>query len=218
MILKMKNNDIYFKKTLKQINLEPFKEFLKPISKPKTKDFEFFNNVNLLGIEFKIFNLENKNTKKTLVHYLYQLHNISNFILNNNTIEPLAISDFIQSIMPKDEKIHPNLQQMSKTIHKLTSTNFNTNDKIFEPLNTLMKNKEIMNIANEVTLDIAEMKIDPMMLMSSLLSGNLDTGEIGSFINKLTNKITSKIKNGDIDENLLKEQTNSFINGLNEQN
>ena len=213
-IKKMQNNDIYFKEMIEKNNLNTFKDFLHPLVKPRTKDFDFFENVSYFGIEFKLFKNENKNTKKTLVNYLYQFYTVSNFIINlNNTKDPESLQTFIQTIIPlKKTNDISKTPDMFNIFNKLS--NVSSKDKIFEPFKNLMQNKEIMNIANEITSDISSMNIDPMSLMSSLLTGNLN-GQTGEFINKITNKISSKINNGDIDKTLLEEQAQNFLNSMN---
>ena len=208
---KIKNSDIFFKNTVKNVLniLEPFKENIKVISKPRTKDFDFFNTLIIFDIDFRLFYDENKNTKKTLVNYLLQFYTNTLCIDNLNTVgntDPEIVNTLVKNLIPNhsDDKMINALQNITNK--------FSSNESFLEPFSSLMQNKEIMSIANEVTSDIASMNIDPMTLLSSLMTGNTKgTEDMSNFITKLSNKITSKIQNGDIDKSLLEEQAKTFM-------
>lgn len=79
---------------------------------------------------------------------------------------------------------------------------------------SLMQNKDIMNIARELSTEMKSQEIDPMSIMTSLMSGNLNDGKIGNLINSITTKLTQKIDNGDIDKDSLETHANSFMQNL----
>lgn len=204
---KMKNNDIFFKQTIQEINLEEYKHSFHINPKPKTKDFDFMNQIIFLGLPFKLFENENKNTKKTLINYLLQFYTTIKMISGDS---PDDVLDFITKNISKNN----NSAQLTKALNKLNKPTA----KMMEPLQNLMNNKEIMNIAQELTADIAQMNIDPMAMLSSMMSGMTKGGvmssgnpEMNEFINKVTNKITTKIQNGDIDTGLLEQHAQKFM-------
>ena len=85
---------------------------------------------------------------------------------------------------------------------------------IMGSISGIMQNKDIMNIANELTNEIEMSNIDPMSIMSSLLSGNTNDNQISSLISNISSKITNKINNGDIDKNVLETEANKFMETL----
>jgi hypothetical protein len=87
-------------------------------------------------------------------------------------------------------------------------------DDIMGSISGIMQNKDIMNIANELTNEIEMSNIDPMSIMSSLLSGNTNDNQISSLISNISNKITNKINNGQIDKNMLENEANKFMESL----
>ena len=83
---------------------------------------------------------------------------------------------------------------------------------LFSQFNELMQNKDIMNLANELTSEIQMNDIDPLTIMSSLMSGNLQDNKLNNLINTIGGKITQKINDGDIDKDMLENHANKFIN------
>ena len=84
----------------------------------------------------------------------------------------------------------------------------------FSPFDNLMKNNEIMNIANELSSEIQSLNIDPMMMMTSLMSGNINDNKLGSLLTSISGKITQKINSGAIDKNVLEEQAGTFMQNI----
>lgn len=251
-------------------------------NKLKTSDFNFMNNIILFDIiHFELFKNENKNTKRTLTNYLYNIY-MSCFFLHiglNGSINDDNLNHFINNLQSK-LKIH-NEQTMSipkknkKIIQKSNSSNiastsnisnmtnianianmhnmsdptselqkmmrgylsqnvskmFNSNneddidDDEEKPIpdfmnnqfgniiKNLMSNGEIMNIATELSKDIQNENIDPMVLLSSLMSGK-PNDKIEKLIKNISVKIEDKINKGDINEELLKKETDNILNSF----
>lgn len=83
----------------------------------------------------------------------------------------------------------------------------NTTGIDFSPFDNLMKNNDIMSIANELSSEMQTLDIDPMTMMSSLMSGNLKDNKLGSLLTSISGKITQKINSGAIDKNALEQQS-----------
>lgn len=265
-------------------------------NKLKTSDFDFMNNIILFDIiHFELFKNENKNTKRTLINYLYNIY-MSCFFLHiglNGSINDNNLNHFINNLQNK-LKIHneqikftpkknkkksiqnsklksnsssiPNTDNVGNTSN--TSNTFNPNnianmaksfnmsdpnselqkmmrgylsqnvykmfnndneddvddeDKKITPdfinnqfgdiIKNLMSNGEIMNIATELSKDIQNENIDPMILLSSLMSGK-SNDKIEKLIQNISVKIEDKINKGDINEELLKKETDNIFNSF----
>ena len=80
-------------------------------------------------------------------------------------------------------------------------------------LQSLMGNKEIMNLASDLSKDIQNQNLDPMTLLSSMMSGKPNSA-IDNLVSNITGKIEKKINNGDIDKDLLQTQAQSILKNL----
>ena len=227
----MKDNDIKFKKLYKELHsvLKVYKESnsLNIGEKVKSKELVFLNDINLLGIPFCLFNNESKNTKRTIINYLCEFYLTSHFLMcitndvNGDSEENMDILTEIQKMiseLKKDEYEIKSKQKQTKD-----KSNFNINNEELKSIlppsmnNTfmeLMQNKDIMNIASELSMEMQSQEIDPMSMMTSLMSGNLNDGKIGTLINSISTKLSNKIENGEIDKNALETHANSFMSTL----
>lgn len=195
--------------------------------KIRTNDFEFLNNIVLFNnlLEFKLFFSENKNTKRSIVKYLYNIY-MSIFILNFGFVSDNNIDDFTQQLSSFVSNMQTRLIEQEKT-ERLKVVD--TKNKIYKQksnlpqaipqttpnfgglLESLMQNGDIMNLATDLSKDIQNENLDPMMLLTSMMSGKPD-GKIQQLVTNITSKIESKINNGELDKNLLEQQAKSILN------
>jgi len=191
-------------------------------NKIKTSQYSFLDNITLFDniLCLSCFSHENKNTKRTIVKYLYNIY-MSIFILNFGFIDNLNIdsftthlSDFLNGINLNNEKeesiieIKPYVKQDSRQ---------NVNGPNINFLESLMKNSDIMNLATDLSKDIQDQQIDPMMLLSSIMSGK-PNDTIQNLVSNITNKIESKINNGEIDKTVFEQQAKNIINSVQNSN
>jgi len=233
------NNDILFKQLHNDIfsSLNNYTEHFKVIEKQKVKTNEilFLNDIVLLNLNFELFKDEKKNTKKTLITYLSEFYNVSKFLnhINTNDSSENILSQIQKMvdelvIKPKEEtsltpstsekksrssKPQINMGNMMQNINNM-SNNIDKNNPLFNQLNELIQNQDIMNIATELTSEMQSTDIDPMKIMSSLMSGNLQDTKINDLITSIGDKITKKLNNGEIDKNMLEEHANKFMNTM----
>jgi len=233
------NNDILFKQLHNDIfsALNNYTDNFKVIEKQKVKTNEllFLNDIVLLNLNFELFKDEKKNTKKTLITYLSEFYNVSKFLnhINTNDSSENILSQIQKMvdelvIKPKEEtslapstsekksrssKPQINMGNMMQNINNM-SNNIDKNNPLFNQLNELIQNQDIMNIATELTSEMQSTDIDPMKIMSSLMSGNLQDTKINDLITSIGDKITKKLNNGEIDKNMLEEHANKFLNTM----
>jgi len=72
-------------------------------------------------------------------------------------------------------------------------------------------------LATDLSKDIQDQKIDPMMLLSSIMSGK-PNDTIKNLVSNITNKIESKINNGEIDKTIFEQQAKNIINSVQNSN
>lgn len=202
--------------------------------KIKSSFYDFLNNIVLFDniLEFNVFKDENKNTKKTIVTYLYNLY-MSCFILKfgtqteNQDFSQKLIS-FVENLQKiSQEQINLNSINKKKKKHSSRNTSKNGNlnidnimglvsnpnnlnglDNVFK---SLMSNNELMNIASDLSKDIQNENIDPLTLLSSMMSGK-PNNQIQKLVNNVTKKIEHKINKGEIDKTLLESQAKNILN------
>lgn len=206
--------------------------------KLKSSDYDFMNDICLFNdiLNFGCFSSENKGTKKSLVKYLYNIY-MSVFILNfgvagdNSNIDLFTqqISQFMKSIQDKmeqdkmeqnkvkQEKMEQNKNKMKQEQNKIAKNSAPELGGMGNLLNSLMSNQGIMSLATDLSKDIEKENIDPMLLLSSLMSGRPDS-RIESLVSNITEKIETKINNGELDKTQLEQQANTMLNSINSGN
>ena len=206
-------------------------------NKIRTNDLEFLNNIVLFDniLDFNVFSSENKNTKRSIIKYLYNIY-MSIFILNFGLVSDNNVDEFTQQLslfvssMQKrieEEKVtvidtidtidtknkvnsrRPIPGNSSNLINPINSSN-PTNQNFGNLLQSLMQNGDIMNLATELSKDIQSENLDPMTLLSSMMSGKPDN-KIQKLVENITSKIETKINSGEIDQNVLEQQAQSIL-------
>jgi len=76
-------------------------------------------------------------------------------------------------------------------------------------MNDILKNKEIVDIAMQVSKDMQSKSVNPMNILSAFMSG--DTSSISDLVNTVETTINSKIEKGEIDQNVLEEQSKRML-------
>jgi hypothetical protein len=227
--------------------------------KIKSLEFNFLNEIKLFNslLDFSVFKDENKNTKKTIVKYIYTIYT-SCFILNfgmvsnednGGIIKEDDLLSFVSNLTNKlkiqeesqVEKVTtighhrgPHSGYSRDIISNSKNKNIPRSDNDFDfnmvgsqilsgglgDLNglgnifqSLMSNNEIMNIAADLSKDIKEENIDPMVLLSSIMSGK-PNDKLNKLVSNITNKIETKINNGEINKDELEEQAQSIMNSV----
>jgi hypothetical protein len=207
-------NDVSFKtqemKTFIEI-MKPYKDNLAKLIVPNNKinshEFEFLNHLVLFNniLEFKVFASENKNTKKTLVQYLYNMYMSCILIdlpFENANVEMTSFIEMIQSRIPKP---------VEKKTRQRRKNNNDSNTQLDGIFNSLLSNPDIIDMAKDLTQDLQEQKIDPMTLMSSILTGKPDK-KLESIVSKITHKLENKLSTGEINKEDLEAQAHNIIN------
>jgi hypothetical protein len=196
-------------------------------NKIRTNDLEFLNNIILFDdiLDFKVFSLENKNTKRSIIKYLYNIY-MSIFILNFGLVSDNNIDEFAQQITSFVSSMQKRMEQEVKvtvidTKNKVNSrrqrpiptpgnSSMQSNQNFGNLLESLMQNGDIMSLATDLSRDIQSENLDPMTLLSSMMSGKPDN-KIQKLVENITSKIETKINSGEIDQNVLEKQAQSIL-------
>jgi len=177
--------------------------------KLRTQDFAFLNSLVILDIDFSVFANEGKNTKRDLVKYLYTIYMSGAFIkYSNNASSPLSdeFNNFVQEIQARISS-----QQTVSSTDRGVSSRRSKSNPMESLFNNLVKNKDIMNMATEISNDLQKEKIDPMSIMSSLMSGKPDQN-LNRIMGNISSKLESKIQSGEINQQELEKQAVDIMN------
>lgn len=172
-----------------------------PNTKTKNQDFDFMKDIVLFDniLELKLFATENKNTKKTIVQYLYNMYMSCLFIGLENMSPDNEMTAFLETIQAR-------LPKQTETITRQKRKDTDSN----ELFNSLLTNPDIMNIAQDISKDLQNQQLDPMTIMSSLLTGKPNK-KLDSIVSKITNTLEQKISTGEISKEALEEQASRII-------
>jgi hypothetical protein len=209
-------------------------------NKIKTKEFDILNEKKLLGdlLDLSIFKEENKNTKKIICKYLYNMY-MSSVILSFTFDETKSIESLGQELSTYFEQIQTQYNKANGTngVDNGTGVSNGTSSKnkkfrhknqsntgnlegmegMDEIMNSLFANKDLMNIASEFTQDIQKQNINPMMMLGSLMSGKPNK-QVTNLINQISGKLEKKISTGELDKSIFEEQANNIMSTLKNTN
>ena len=192
-------------------------------TKLKNISFDFLNNVKLFDdiMDFNLFNSEHKSTKKVIVKYLYNIF-MCVFILQFNDSND-SIKQFLSGIQEQIEsqRKQEQQQQEKEQEHKQAVEQYRQKKiekgGIEEMINSLLTNPMIQSLANDITSDLKNEHINHMSLLESLMSGKPDNKLLG-LIEKLSEKLETKMKNGELDKDMLENEAKNLINNLSNSN
>jgi hypothetical protein len=84
-------------------------------------------------------------------------------------------------------------------------------------MSSILGNKEILNIANEISQQMKDENINPMMMISSLMSGK-PNNQIEKLVGRIQQNVENKISNGEINKEHFEEQAKSIFESVNKTN
>ena len=223
-ISQMKSNEQKLDAFLKSVNSDlcPYEVTIGQVAttngKLRTRDFDFFEELVLFSglLPFNKFKSENKNTKKVLVTYLYNMYMAS-------VVMQFGDSEFLQNYISRltakqSDQISPSSEPSAPSGTKRTRRMNNLNGfglgGLEEVMGSLLGNSNIMEIASDLSKEIENEKIDPTAMLSSLLSGS-SCDKTQKIIKNLTGKIEQKLNSGEIDKNALEKASSSLLQQLN---
>lgn len=210
---KLQSNDAYFNSQSKEIYAalkehEHTLTFLYNNAKIRGNQLEFLHTLVVFdsSLDCNVFKNENKNTRKEIVKYFATLYMCSCFLQNEFISE--SLESFIKTIQ------RPIDQKKTSSNKKFSASSPNNQMNLFE---NLLSNPNIMNLANDLTKELDEKKIEPMSLLSSILSGK-PNDILNELVTDISSKIETKINSGEIDKKELEEQAKTMLNAVSSSN
>jgi hypothetical protein len=184
----------------------------------KNNDIQNLNMNNILNsftknIDLSNFGIENIDFNNLQNISFDNLDNISNNISSqfNDTLN--GIDNFQDSVKILQDMLDKKEYKGDEGVEgdkKDKGNNIGINN-LGDVFKSLMANKEIMNIASDMTNEIQIENIDPISLLTSLMSGKKDDKLLG-IVHNITSKLEEKINTGKIDKNMLEKEAENILN------
>jgi hypothetical protein len=183
----------------------------KGITENKPKKIDMNDILNSFTKDMNIKNIDFNNLQNITLDQL-NLNNLDVLSKDipaglNNTLS--GINDLEQCLKMFEESAKNNKDNEKNYGGSLP--NMNNLGGFSDVFKSLMENKEIMNIASDLTNEIQTENLDPISLLSSLMSGQKDDKILG-IVNNITTKLEEKISTGQIDKNVLEREAENILN------
>lgn len=193
--------------------------------KVKTKDCDFLNRIKLFGkpdftiLNFNIFQDENKNTKKNLIKYLYNIYMSVSLLNRYESIPSSELSSELQEFISRINTNLKEIEEKKNTELKFNKVPLHKGRNIqgggVNVLQNLMGNGQLFDIANDIAKDIGKQDLDPMAILSSIMSGNLSSNsKIAELISTIQSKVEHKVQNGELDPESLQKEAQNIMNSV----
>ena len=181
-------------------------------------DIQNLNMNNILNsftknIDLSNFGIENIDFNNLQNISFDNLDNISNNISSqfNDTLNGIDnFQDSVKILQDMLDKKEDEVNEGNEGNKKDKGNNIGINN-LGDVFKSLMANKEIMNIASDMTNEIQIENIDPISLLTSLMSGKKDDKLLG-IVHNITSKLEEKINTGKIDKNVLEKEAENILN------
>lgn len=258
--------------------------------KIKTQRLNFMNEMRLypLGEEFllnlDVFNSENKNTKKSLLKYVYNIYMTCSFLRRDSKDPSESLNEFVLNIerevqeararedalnAPKIEDENENENEnedeqknkeviprhnnsrkkykntmpptmprtmphmpvdIASNLQSLLSSGFSGGlpsggslpggmDKM---MSSLFNNNEIMGLATDIAEQMKTQQINPMSVLTEMMSGNMnnlsENSQFGKLMGDIQQKVESKINSGQINKELFEQEAKNVLENVNKEN
>jgi hypothetical protein len=210
--------------------------------KVKTDRYNFINDISLFGdskenclLNLSVFKEENKNTKKSFLKYIYNIYMSSFFITINKSGTPdeTQLTDELNSYVSKVQQELKDLTAANELKEKTAVDVPRRNASSSRPnapipnmsnmrgmpaglesmMSSLLGNKDILNIATEISEQMKSEQINPMSMLSGLMSGKMDP-RLNSLVSRVQENVENKINTGEINKEQFEEQAKSIIQNV----
>lgn len=205
--------------------------------KIKSDFYNFLDGVSLFSniLNFKVFENESKNTKKGMIKYLYSIYMSCVFLNQVDTttqgdVLQNKLAEFVDKIQKEAQDTLQDDDIKKPSSSKTTPIRHQRRNAISHPrsgpssqpglgdfdgiMESILGNKEILNIANDISHKMHSQQLNPMSMLSSLMTGNIENTPLQGLVEEIQQKVETKINNGEIDKNHLEEQAKNIIGSI----
>jgi hypothetical protein len=220
--------------------------------KVKTQRLNFMNNMKLYPLDnsefllnLDLFNLENKNTKKSLLKYIYNIYMTCSFLRkegSDNTSN--SLNEFVSTIQKEaqkeaqearvqeearaQEEFEAHVEEQETSQFNLQSLLASTGGASGLPggmdkmMSSLFNNSEIMGIATDIAEQMKTQQINPMSVLTDMMTGNInnlsENSQFGKLVGNIQQKVESKFNSGEIDKAHFEQEAKNILENVNKEN
>jgi hypothetical protein len=244
-INQLRNDSVLFSNFAKETyeHLKNFEDSFRIVmsgQKYKSDKLNFLNDISFFDLKFDAFRDESKNTKKSLVKYLYNIYmavalnmedaseQLLEFIQAAQAAQAAQMSEATSSSSTsknrsKNARSHKlghlgnldNLSNLNNFGNLGNLGNMKGMKGMQDVMASLLGNKEIMSLATEISAQIKTDNLNPMSMLSGLMSGKVD-GQLGNLMGRIQEKVESKMNSGEIDKAAFEEQAKNIFEKVQE--
>lgn len=173
--------------------------------KLKNSFFAFMEQITLFNgiLNCGVFASENKNTKRTLVEYFNTMF-ISCAVIKC----PEDTEGFLKTIL-QNEVVLGKEEQQPKKQHSRRSAQ----PQLGGVFDSLLSNPQLRAMVEDISKDIELEDMDPMTMLSSLMSGKPDA-KLTRIVDSVKDKLDTKISSGELDTDALEVQAKDMMSML----
>ena len=81
-------------------------------------------------------------------------------------------------------------------------------------MESLLGNKEILNIATDISQKMQSQQLNPMSMLSSLMSGDIENSPLQGLVEEIQQKVEDKINSGEINKDSLEDQAKNIMGSI----
>lgn len=81
-------------------------------------------------------------------------------------------------------------------------------------MESILGNKEILNIATDISQKMQSQNLNPMEMLTSLMSGNIENSPLQGLVEEIQQKVDTKINNGEINKEKLENQAKNIMGSI----
>lgn len=209
-------NEPHFLKEQKDITFHHLKcyldDMLKVVNatgKVKADHLLFLNKIKLFNnlLCMSLIENENKNTKKQLIKNLYyQVYKCCEIseAMNLDTLKETVVTELAK--MKDTQAPLPQIPKVSEMPQDILEQS---------GMSAFLNNSALSGILDTTVKSINESGMNPLEMVSEMLSGNVESNEkLSSLMTAVSGEIQSKMSSGELNEQMLMDLVSSGTNGL----
>ena len=81
-------------------------------------------------------------------------------------------------------------------------------------MESILGNKDILSIASDISEQMQSQQLNPMSMLTSLMSGNIENSPLQGLVEEIQQKVETKINNGEIDKDALETQAKNLMGSI----
>lgn len=169
---------------------------------------EFVKQIKEEASNLKVEDIKQSNKiKKKYNTELPDFSILSNIISQNNT-KSSDLTNLISQVSQNNTE-SPDFSNLA---------NFKLPDNLSGLMDSILGNKSILDIASNISKKMQNQQLNPMDMLTSLMTGNLENSPLQSLVSEIQQSVETKIINGELNKDELETQAKNMMSSISENN